>query len=188
LVREGKPAGAFTRLAQSVKSGDPENIEAQAARRYWPLLMGEAFRRDVDGNGANALLNYGYTVLRAATARAIVAAGLHPGVGIFHRHPQNTMPLADDMMEPFRPLVDMKVLEIIRSGATQVTPEAKRTLAAILLSEEITSVGHTPVSTCMVRLAASLADSFLTGEPALEFPILHLPRAAQDPHEDGPDR
>ena len=186
LVTRGKPAGAFTRLAQSVKSGDPDNIEAQAARRYWPLLMDETFRRDTGADGANALLNYGYTVLRSATARAIVAAGLHPGLGIFHRHPHNSMPLADDLMEPFRPLVDIKVLDIIRSGITQVTPEAKRMLAAILLSEETTAAGHTPVSTCMVRLAASLADSFLTGEPVLEFPILRPPHAAKDPRDDDP--
>jgi CRISP-associated protein Cas1 len=187
LAREGKPANAFKRLAQIVKSGDPDNIEAQAARRYWPLLMGDAFRRDVDADGANALLNYGYTVLRGATARAIVAAGLHPGLGIFHRHPQNTMPLADDLMEPFRPLVDLAVLDIMRSGTSQVTPEAKRSLAAILLTEETTAAGRTPVSTCMIRLAASLADSFLTGELALEFPILQLPRAAPAREDDGQD-
>ena len=188
LNQEHKPAGAFTRLAHIVKSGDPDNIEAQAARRYWPLLMGDAFRRDVSANGTNALLNYGYTILRGATARAIVAAGLHPGLGIFHRHPQNAMPLADDLMEPFRPLVDLAVLGILRTGTQQVTPDAKRTLAAVLLAEEATSAGQTPVSTCMIRLAASLADSFLTGEPALEFPVIHLPRAVPAPDDDGQDR
>lgn len=188
LAREAKPAGAFTRLAQIVKAGDPDNLEAQAARRYWPLLMGETFRRDVDAEGANALLNYGYTILRGATARAIVAAGLHPGLGIFHRHPQNAMPLADDLMEPFRPVVDLTVLGIIRSGTQQVTSDAKRTLAAVLLTEEMTSAGHTPLSTCMIRLAASVADSFLTGEPALELPILRLPRAAPVHDNDAQDR
>jgi CRISPR-associated protein Cas1 len=170
----GKPAGAFVRLAQQVKSGDTDNIEAQAARCYWPLLMGNSFRRDSDADGVNALLNYGYTVLRGATARAVVAAGLHPGIGIFHRHPQNAMPLADDLMEPFRPLVDLAVMELARSGIQTVTPEAKRVLAGILQHEEVTPAGRTPVSTCMIRLAASLADSFLTGEPVLEFPLLRL--------------
>ncbi|MFT3859228.1 MAG: CRISPR-associated endonuclease Cas1 [Aquabacterium sp.] len=65
-------------LASKVRSGDPDNLEAQGARRYWGLLFGDDFRRDQDGDGLNALLNYGYTVLRAATARSIVAAGLHP--------------------------------------------------------------------------------------------------------------
>lgn len=187
LAREGKPAGAFARLAQTVKSGDPDNIEAQAARRYWPLMMGRSFRRNVSSDGANALLNYGYTILRGATARAIVAAGLHPGLGIFHRHPQNAMPLADDLMEPFRPLVDIIVLDLIRAGIAQVTPEAKRSLAAVLVAEEISLAGHTPVSTCMLRLAASLADSYLTGEAALEFPIVDFPRTAISTDEDGQD-
>ena len=188
LARLGKPAGAFTRLAQSVKSGDPDNIEAQAARRYWGLMMGSDFRRDVEADGANALLNYGYTVLRSATARAIVAAGLHPGIGIFHRHPHNTMPLADDLMEPFRPFVDLVVVELLDNAIFNVTPGAKRALAAALLAEEMTPAGHSPVSTCMVRLAASLADSFLTGEPILEFPAVTLPKSAGAAATDGPDQ
>ena len=185
LSRAGKPAGAFTRLAQNVRSGDPDNLEAQAARRYWPLLMGASFRRDTDAEGANGLLNYGYTVLRAATARAIVAAGLHPGLGIFHRHPHNSMPLADDLMEPFRPLVDLIVLNLLQAGIDDVTPEAKRALARVLISEEATAAGETPLSTCIIRLAASLADSFLTGEPSLDFPRLKVERATQDLEDDG---
>ena len=176
LARRGHRSGAFEHLARSVKSGDPDNIEAQAARRYWPMMMGTAFRRDTDADGPNALLNYGYAVLRGATARAIVAAGLHPGLGIFHRHPQNAMPLADDLMEPFRPLVDIEVLGLLDRGIQEVNPDAKRVLAAILMAEEITHEGRTPVSTCMIRLAASLADSFLTGEPSLAFPRVTLPR------------
>jgi len=186
LLQAGQPAGAFARLAREIKSGDPDNIEAQAARRYWPLLMGPEFRRDPDGDGPNALLNYGYTVLRGATARAIVAAGLHPGLGIFHRHPQNAMPLADDLMEPFRPVVDVCVVGLLRDGVDRVTADAKRRLAMILLNEEVTSAGRTPLSTCLMRLAGSLAESFLTGEPTLEFPVLSLPRGPADPVSDGP--
>lgn len=69
-------------LAKKVRSGDPDNLEAQGARKYWGLLMGSLFRRDQQADGVNALLNYGYTVLRAATARAVVAAGLHPSLGV----------------------------------------------------------------------------------------------------------
>jgi CRISP-associated protein Cas1 len=176
LRSAGQPSGAFDHMAGRVRSGDPENLEAQAARRYWSLMMGKEFRRDINGEGINALLNYGYAVLRGATARAIIAAGLHPGLGIFHRHPQNATPLADDLMEPFRPLVDVTVRTLAARGAIGVTTEAKRALAAILLAEEDTTAGRTPVSTCMIRLAASLADSYLTGEPALEFPIHWIPR------------
>jgi CRISPR-associated protein Cas1 len=120
LDAAGLEGAGFAFLARQVKSGDPENLEAQAARRYWPLLMGPDFRRDAAADGANALLNYGYAVLRASTARAIVAAGLHPGLGIFHRHPHNAMPLADDLMEPFRPLVDGLVVALLREGRTEI--------------------------------------------------------------------
>ncbi len=184
LAQRGQPAGAFLRLARSVKSGDPENLEAQGARRYWPLLLGPDFRRDTNADGANALLNYGYTILRAATARAIVAAGLHPGLGIFHRHPHNAMPLADDLMEPFRPLVDLLVCTLLQNGVTDVTPAAKHHLASVLQQDQATAAGTTPVSTCMQRLAASLAESYLQQTPALEFPLLELP-AETGPADDG---
>jgi CRISPR-associated protein Cas1 len=182
LASVGEKAGAFARLARLVKSGDPENIEAQAARRYWQLLLGPDFRRDREAAGANSLLNYGYTVLRAATARAIAAAGLHPGLGIFHRHPYNAMPLADDLMEPFRPAVDLIVHGLIGADMIAMTPEAKRRLAGVLTMEETTRAGRTPLSTCLVRLAASLADSFMTGVPALELP---LPRGTSEAGDTG---
>jgi CRISP-associated protein Cas1 len=72
----------FQLLSRKVRSGDPDNVEAQAARRYWPLLFGEDFRRDRSADGVNAMLNYAYTVLRAGAARAIMAAGLHPSLGL----------------------------------------------------------------------------------------------------------
>ncbi len=183
LARTGRPADAFSQLARQVRSGDPDNIEAQAARRYWPLLLGGDFRRDPDDDGVNGMLNYGYAVLRSATARAIVAAGLHPGMGIFHRHPQDAMPLADDLMEPFRPIVDVAVVGLLQNGKSQLDTAGKRVLAAVLLQDETTAAGRTPLSTCMIRLAASLAQSFLTGEPVLEFP--HLPRVRPKPEGGG---
>ena len=72
-------------LAAKVRSGDPANIEGMAARRYWPLMMGKEFRRDRKSGGANAMLNYGYMILRAATARSILAAGLHPSLSVHPR-------------------------------------------------------------------------------------------------------
>jgi CRISPR-associated protein Cas1 len=171
LAARGQPAEVFTALARSVRSGDPENIEAQAARRYWPSLFGDAFRRDQDAGGANALLNYGYTVLRAGVARAIVAAGLHPGLGIFHRHPQNPMPLADDLMEPFRPFMDELVFGLVNQGIVSITPAIKRQLAAVLTLDLPTRLGMSPLSTCLNRLAASLGESFVGGTAELELPL-----------------
>ncbi len=110
------PAGAFVELAKKVRSGDPENIEAQAARRYWPLLFGTEFRRDSDHPGTNSLLNYGYAILRGGTARAVASAGLHPTLGLKHSNRGNPMCLVDDLMEPFRPLVDILVHRMVREG------------------------------------------------------------------------
>lgn len=94
-------------LARGVRSGDPENLEARAARTYWSSLFpGESFSRDADLPGRNAQLNYGYAVLRGFVIRAIVTAGLIPTLGIFHRNRSNAYGLADDLIEPFRPAVD----------------------------------------------------------------------------------
>lgn len=178
----GRPAGGFRLLAREVRSGDPENVEVQASRRYWPLLMGEEFRRDRSLPGANALLNYGYTVLRAATGRAIVSAGLHPSLGLQHRG--NPLCLADDLMEPFRPMVDLMVFRLIGQGLAEVAPETKKALAGIALADMRTGRGITPLATCLDRLASSLAGSFESGKPVLELPItpmpLEMPALGQD--------
>lgn len=178
LIEAGKPAGAFLRLARIVRAGDPTNIEAQGARRYWKLLMGAEFRRDPALPGANALLNNGYAVLRGSVARAIAAAGLHPGIGIFHRHPHNPLPLADDLMEPFRPIVDAEVVALRANGTDSVTIEAKRRLAAVLLRDLPTAEGISPVATCLLRYAQSLAESFVEGVPNLVFPLVPTSGAA----------
>ena len=116
-----------------VKSGDPENVEAQAARIYWQRLFGEEFRRDRDMNGANSLLNYGYAVLRAAVARAIVGAGLSPALGVHHCNQYDDLSLADDLMEPLRPLVDLKVYEIMQARPdADVDKDSKTVLLQIL--------------------------------------------------------
>ena len=112
-------------------SGDPGNVEAQAARRYWPLLMGADFHRDRALPGVNALLNYGYTVLRAATARAVTAAGLHPSLGLHHRTRTDPFCLASDLMEPFRPVVDLIAVRLADAGVDDVTPEAKAALVPL---------------------------------------------------------
>lgn len=102
--------GGLLAMADRVQSGDPKNVEAQAARKYWPLLFADAeFRRDRDAPGANAMLNYGYGVLRGVVGRAIAAAGLHPALGIHHHNRYDAFCLADDLMEPYRPIVDRAV-------------------------------------------------------------------------------
>jgi CRISPR-associated protein Cas1 len=182
LAALGRKAGAFASLAEKVAPGDPANIEARAARRYWPLVFGRDFRRDADGGGPNRMLNYGYAVLRAATARALAGAGLHPGLGIFHRHPFNPMPLADDVMEPFRPVVDLETARIIQDLGPEVTTDAKKRLTALLQLDLPTKAGTTPLATCLHRLAGSLADAFQNGTAVLTIPVQEPPDAETIAH------
>ncbi len=166
----GKLDGGLEELARRVKSGDPENLEAQAARRYWPLLFGPGFQRERFGEMPNPLLNYGYTVLRAATARAVAAAGLHPSLGIHHHNRYDSMCLVDDLMEPFRPAVDHAVIKLMASGCSEVSPEAKRKLVGVLSADVSTEKGTTPFEGCLERAAQSLAQSFENKQVSLEFP------------------
>ncbi len=171
----GQASAPLRHLARRVRSGDPDNLEAQGARRYWTLLFGEGFRRDRDAPGINALLNYGYTVLRACAARAIAAAGLHPTVALHHRNEANALRLADDLIEPFRPLIDLRVHRLHRAGAEGVTREAKRALVETLYFDYGTAQGVTPLAVCLERLAVSLAQYFLRERDDLELPFPALP-------------
>lgn len=164
LEANGISASAFDLLARRVGSGDPDNVEAQAARRYWPLLMGEGFRRDRDAEDINALLNYGYTVLRSLCARAVVAAGLHPSIGVHHANRTNAFALADDLIEPFRPLVDALVVRLVARGIDTVRPEAKRAFAGLIALDLPGPSGTTTVAGAANRAAQSLARAFESGQ------------------------
>ncbi|MFO7900453.1 MAG: type II CRISPR-associated endonuclease Cas1 [Planctomycetota bacterium] len=124
-------------MARRVRSNDPENVEAQAARAYWGVwldhLPGDVrFRRDTDGDGINGLLNYGYAVVRAAVARAVVSAGLTPALGIHHHQRSDAFALADDLVEPLRPLVDRIVQQLVADDRREVTPQSKKPLLSVL--------------------------------------------------------
>lgn len=177
LEAAGAPTAPLSALVGKVKSGDPDNIEAQGARRYWGLLLGDSFRRDQDGGGTNALLNYGYTVLRATTARAVIAAGLHPSIGLHHSNDNNAMRLVDDLMEPFRPVIDLKVWQLVRNQEEHVTPDTKRALVRTLYDDMQTDVGATPVMVCVQKLATSLAQVYLGERDKLDLPLPGLPLA-----------
>jgi CRISPR-associated protein Cas1 len=116
----GKSSDRLTAMSKRIQSGDPSNVEAQAARVYWRALFGKEFRRDRETDDANKLLNYGYAIMRASMARAIVATGMHPAFGLHHNNQYNAMPLADDLMEPLRPFIDARVWQIER----ELLPEA----------------------------------------------------------------
>lgn len=177
LEAAGAPTAPLTALVSKVRSGDPENLEAQGARRYWGLLFGNDFRRDQDTGGLNAMLNYGYTVLRAATARAVVAAGLHPTLGLHHSNENNAMRLVDDLMEPFRPVVDLKVWQLKRNGDTEINADTKRALVRTIYDDMQTDIGSTPILVCVQKLATSLAQVFLGERDRLDLPLPGLPLA-----------
>lgn len=168
----GRPDAPLKALIPKVKSGDSENVEAQAARRYWSLLFGKDFRRNRSEPGVNALLNYGYTVLRATVARAVVAAGLHPSIGLHHSNALNPMRLVDDLIEPFRPYVDCLVFHLVQEGCFEITPEVKRRLVLLMYEDLVTDAGVTPIVVCTQKLALSLAQVLVGSKETLDFPIV----------------
>lgn len=168
----GQAPRRFKRLADTVRSGDPGNVEGEAARLYWPLLFGPAFRRDTREPGINALLNYTYTVLRAAVARAVMLAGLHPAFGLHHCNQRDTMPLVDDLIEPFRPVADLIVYELAgkEPDILELTPAIKKYLIEVTTIDMIYAGVVSPVSECLLRMTRSLAEICLNRKKKLELP------------------
>ena len=158
-------------LSSKVKSGDKDNLEAQAARIYWTKLFGANFTRNQNSeDGINSLLNYGYTILRSSVARSIMATGLHPSLGIHHHNRFNSMCLVDDIMEVFRPLVDILVHYSYNQGHTGVTRDTKKYLANMINIDLKTNKGRSPLSNAINDLCNSLAQSYLKKKPLLIFP------------------
>jgi len=160
-------------LAGLVRSGDPSNIEARAARRYWSRLFADLdFRRHRENEDQNILLNYGYAVLRAIVARAICAAGLHPSLGIHHHNRYNAFCLADDLMEPFRPAVDRAVAEYMSTHDEpyQLESSAKQNIIGELTGRFIINGEQRTLFDAAARMASSLAEVFLGNAERLELP------------------
>lgn len=166
----GQPDAPLRYWAKSVKNGDPENCEGQAARYYFQNFFGKDFRRDRDQAGINAMLNYGYTILRSAVIRAIVGAGLHPSLALHHCNQYNSMRLADDLMEPFRPLVDFCVFKLARQGKDDVTPDVKKELVSLLARPIQTDKGAIEINYLIGNLAVSLARCALGKAKRLDIP------------------
>ncbi|MCC7087108.1 MAG: type II CRISPR-associated endonuclease Cas1 [Pirellulales bacterium] len=169
------PIGAArTRLlaiARDVRSGDPANAEGQAGRFYWPALFDENFRRDPDGAPPNNLLNYGYAVVRAALARCIVAAGLLPALGIKHSNRSNAFCLADDLIEPLRPMVDARVREWFSAGQRDLTPVVKSKLLELLAEPVEMRAERGPLLVNLHRYVASLVRCYEGAAKTLDVPL-----------------
>lgn len=174
LHAEGETRRRLLGLAAKVRSGDPENIEAQAARLHWSRwLPPEAkFRRDRGGDPPNGLLNYGYMALRASVARSLAGAGLHPSLALRHQNRYNAFGLADDLMEPMRPLVDAKARELFLSGQTEITKETKAALLGLLTATVRCGGEEGPLMIGLERMAVSLARNLAGEEKGLLIPAL----------------
>jgi len=174
----------LTILRDKVSSGDPENIEAQASKKFWPVYLqdltdsstalGMTFRRDIDGPPPNNMLNYGYMVMRAAIARALCSAGLLPSLGIHHRNRYNAFCLADDILEPFRGFVEAKVRDICRTEGVpdELSQPVKAKLLEVLYEPVTIGEFTGPLMVALHRTMASLQRCFAGEQKLIDLPDL----------------
>lgn len=164
LSRHGFESKRLDALIPRIKSGDPENVEGRAAAVYWKLVVDrDDFTRDRFGDMPNAHLNYSYSILRAATARALVGSGLFPVMGIFHRNKYNSFCLADDIMEPYRPFCDDLVISMLESDIiceNRITIEQKKNLLSVLSADVLIGNRKSPLMVALSRTTNSLYECF----------------------------
>lgn len=173
LSKLGKDGDMLKPYYSNVKSGDSDNKEGAAARLYWSQMFYPGFKRERYGDVPNALLNYGYTILRAATARALLGSGLYPAFGIFHRNRYNAFPLADDVMEPYRPFVDEIVARIyVEDQHSLLTTEVKQDLQRVLFADVVIGKQTRPLEVALSLTTASLARFFKGDSAELVMPKL----------------
>lgn len=172
LRKLGKEGDRLKPYYSNVKSGDADNREGIAAKLYWGELFGDDFIRHREGAPPNNLLNYGYTLLRAAVARALMGSGLFPAFGIFHRNRYNAFPLADDIMEPYRPYVDEIVFNLVAKGHRELNKETKAELLRLLFVD--TNFGKTtrPMDIGLTMTSASLVKCFNGTAKRISYPLL----------------
>jgi CRISPR-associated protein Cas1 len=164
---------SFEFLASKVLSGDTTNMEAVAASQYWKLFFDFSFKRERYGDYPNNFLNYGYAILRAATARALSGSGLLNTLGIHHKSKYNAFALADDIMEPFRPIVDEKVFEIMQSFEEQeLNTKIKSELLQILTRTVYFKEEKSPLMVALQKTASSLQQCYTGDRKKLKYPKL----------------
>lgn len=174
LMKLGKDGNVLKPYYSNVKSGDTDNREGAAARIYWMRLFGNDFVRDRNLPGINSLLNYGYTILRAATTRALMGAGLLPAIGIFHHNRSNAFPLADDIMEPYRPYVDEIVYDMFNDGITELNQKSKSSLLHVLFCDTHFSKVTRPLSIALTITAASLVKCYSKEMNKISYPLMKI--------------
>lgn len=157
-------------MTETVRSGDSGNVEATAAQKYFPALFGSDFTRSNE-NGINAGLNYGYAILRGYMARCLTVYGFLPALGLHHRSELNNFNLADDLMEPFRPVIDLLVSTLFDEN-TFLTPENKRMLFNCLNLDILFDGKHQSIAYAMELEVQSLSRSLSEAENRLILPEL----------------
>lgn len=167
----------MTVWSRNVRSDDADNLEGRAAAFYWRNLFDDnpRFKRVQGGDGANALFNYGYSIVRAVIARALVGSGLLPTFGIHHHNRYNAYCLADDIMEPYRPYVDQMVMEIIRDNnneAPALTPEIKRVLLTLPTIDVTIGKVTRPLMVAASMTTASLARCYAGETRKITYPVV----------------
>lgn len=172
LNKLGRDGNKLKPHYMNVRSADADNREGIAARIYWTELFGPGFIRSREGLPPNPLLNYGYTILRAAVARALMGSGLLPAFGIFHRNRYNCFPLADDLMEPYRPYVDERVYDLYGQGHRHLTQEAKSELLRVLFTDTRFDKVVRPLDIGLTITSASLAGCFAGTRKKISYPLL----------------
>lgn len=165
LKSMGGDAGYLLKLREMVKSGDSDNREAVASAHYWPRLFAAypGFQRERDAGYPNNLLNYGYAILRAIIARSLAGSGLMPTLGIFHHNRYNNYCLADDMMEPYRPYVDLLVARMVDNTVESIDildTETKKNLLSIPVINVSINKKTRPLMVAASETSASLAKCF----------------------------
>ncbi len=170
LNEVGDEAKDFSRLIDKVRSGDPENIEAQAAARYWQRIFGRQFRRNFEMPGINSFLNFGYAIVRSCAARNLTACGLVSGIGLHHHNKLNPFCLADDIMEPFRPYVDRKIIEMKVKEVMELTSACKKELANLLNERFLMEKERLTLDNCIKQTVLSLLSSFKYKMNMIKFP------------------
>ena len=162
-------------MARSVKSGDSDNLEAQAAAYYWKNVFADipGFVRGREGESPNHLLNYGYAILRAVVARALVVSGLLPVMGIHHHNRYNAYCLADDIMEPYRPFVDKLIVEMRQKMIIpdDLTTDIKRELLAIPVLDVKIEGKRSPLMVAVAQTTASLAKCYNGEIRKIAYPV-----------------
>ncbi len=173
LLKLGKDGEMLKPYYMNVKSGDSDNREGAAARLYWNHLFDEGFRRERDGLPPNNFLNYGYAILRAAVTRALIGSGLYPAFGVFHRSRYNAFPLADDVMEPYRPFVDELAYRLYYDGGhSDLNKEVKVALQRVLFCDVKMGKMTRPLEIALSMTTASLLKIYTGNLDKLTLPLL----------------